>query len=228
MAPSLVDETMDNVFQLLSFNELNGCETYHNFHRSPADLTDIERQEALLLAKVCAESHAYFDEFNCSLPRQLRYERKPAGMSGLLDVPFTPLPLEFDTPQRRIHVALHMIILDGAPYSIALRQFAISERLRSAGEFDVIIEVITILNAVSQHITGKVRFLMDPEYSSSIDLKIAQLMELRSRRPSLHYDIVQCLLFAARDEGTPHPLSCACILCLYLEDVEERIKHGLL
>lgn len=193
MERPLVVEAFDEVVDLIRLNEACGCQTYRNFHRSPDDLTATETHQALLLAKVCAEGLAYFESFNQTLPAPLRYDKRPAGLSGLLDQPLTPLPPALDTRVRRIHDALHMLILDGSPSGVALRQFGINERLRREGEFTIIIEVITILNHVTRQITGKTRFMMNEEYSLSIQQQISQLVHLRTHKPALHRDILQAL-----------------------------------
>lgn len=133
----------------------------------------------------------------------------------MFDVVPTPLPSELDTKTRRMHDGVHHLILQGWP-QLTQYQFEVNEALRREKEFEVQIEILTILNAISQHLTGKKRFFMLDEYTSSIGKQMAQLVDLRTRKPTLHKVVMQYILEASLFQRAHHSKGCTCPLCAHM------------
>lgn len=180
---------------------------------SPDSLSEEQRRKTLAMALEIATLRS---EPPGRLDPVIRSALVAAGTFGFPNFPMPPLPSELQTRGRLIHDDLHAMVLNAHP-QLLLYQLTIDKLLRENQEANVPLEVVTLLNNISQHLTGKLRFIVLEGYIATKEQQVRQLRGLSIRKPVAHIKLIETLVSAALHERSAHKVDCACLLCAHIK-----------
>lgn len=87
-------------------------------------------------------------------------------------------------------------------------------------------DIPALLTAISKHLGRPQKVIMLDVFAPSEDYQIAQLVNLHSRKPSIHLQLVQMLVQASLVDSLPHPKLCSCPLCAHILCVTTATSAG--
>lgn len=162
----------------------------------PDELTPEERTRSTKIAYEVAELRSAPPE---TLSPALREEFSRPRQYGFVNEVPPPLPPERDTRFRKMWDEIHIFVLH-THAKIEWFQHKINQVLRENAEWEPF-NVLCFLNHVSEHLTGKHRFMMMEQFTQSKEQQDAQLYFLHARKPAVHDELLHILLHAI--EVTP-------------------------